>query len=234
MTTTTTPTTPTTTTPLKRPLTLTLAVALLALMALLAFASPFLPRGRTFGFGGQRQPPAGGWQRPDGQPGANDPGVPPGDGQRQLPADQNGQRGQQSGGGWSGNPGGGNNQGQTGQFQGPRNSSAMMMMRLAQPLQTGIGVVVGLLALIAALGLWRQKRWGMILTLIAAVISLLTAMVTFVVPLFGRAAFWLIFLTSATWQAVVGIVLAVLVTVLVLLPASRRGYVVEHKERRVM
>jgi hypothetical protein len=41
-------------------------------------------------------------------------------------------------------------------------------------------------------------------------------------------------ITSAQWIASLGMLLAVAVAVLVLLPASRKGYIIRPKERRVM
>ena len=100
-------------------------------------------------------------------------------------------------------------------------------------MRIGEGVVGGLIALIAALGLWQRKKWGLVLALVVAAASLLAAVATFATPFLGRSP-WLMFMTSSTWQAVAGAVLAVLAAVLVLLPASRKAYVVAPKERRVM
>ena len=77
-----------------------------------------------------------------------------------------------------------------------------------------LGLVVGACGLIAVVGLWKLKRWGLWLTIILSALALLTT-----VPglLFGP-----------TLGKVVSVVLAILfalVLVLVVLPASRKPFV---------
>jgi uncharacterized membrane protein (DUF2068 family) len=77
-----------------------------------------------------------------------------------------------------------------------------------------LGVVIGALGLVAALGLWRGKRWGIVATIILRVIDSLSA------------APGLVFAPTMSLRlaAVLGIALSIVVIVLVLLPASRRAY----------
>jgi hypothetical protein len=197
-----------------RPKVLLLAAVILVLIAALSFASPFLPRG---GFGGG--------QPPSGAPPAN--GQAPG-GTGQPPAGQNFTPGQN--GAPSGLPSGG----QTGTRGGmPGQSGAFGLMSFMQPVRIGEAVVGGLLALFAALGLWRLKMWGRNLALVVAVGSLLTAAATLISPMLGRGTPWLMLFTNSTWLAIVGLVLALGASTLSLLPAARRAYVVKPKERRV-
>jgi hypothetical protein len=244
---TTTPTTSTTSTPSattavaatvsKRPLTLTLGAALLLLAALLTFASPFLPRGRGF-VGANR--PAG--TRTAG-PGAD---TGPGGGAIQG-------QGQDQGGGAIQGPGGtgqangqdgfgqGNGQGGFGAARTGAGANATLF-RFLTPIRITEGVIGGLFTLLAAWGIWKRKKWGMVMALIAAGVMLLTGAVTVILPLLGRAATRAVgplfavttFITGAQWEAIVGIILAVAVAVLVLLPASQKGYIIPPKVRRVM
>lgn len=192
---------------IKRPFTLTLAAALLVLAALLAFGSPFLG-GPGGGFAAGR-PPAGAPAQGNQAPGQGQPPTASG----QAPADL------------------GANGGPRGPIGAPGGASVLMTLRL--PLRIAAGVVGGLAALLAALGLWRQKKWGMFVALIVTVASLLAAALTFLIPILGRLP-WLMWVTSSTWQATAGVVIAVAVAVLVLLPTSQKGYVVMPRERRVM
>jgi hypothetical protein len=192
---------------INRPFTLTLAAALLVLAALLAFGSPFLS-GPGGGFAAGR-PPAGAPAQGNQAPGQGQ--APSASGQPPAGLSANG-----GPGGPMGAPGG---------------ASVLMTLRL--PLRIAAGVVAGLAALLAALGLWRQKKWGMFMALIVAVASLLASAFTFLIPLLGRLP-WLMWVTGSTWQAIAGVVIAVAVAVLVLLPTSQKGYVVMPRERRVM
>ena len=119
-----------------------------------------------------------------------------------------------------------------------------------QPIRIGEGVIGGLFALIAAVGLVQRKRWGMMLALIAAAVAVLTTGVISLVPLLFRTAargaagagarvvnpfaIWLTFLTRPTWESAVLVVATVAVAVLVLLPVSRKAYIVKPKVRRVV
>jgi hypothetical protein len=86
---------------------------------------------------------------------------------------------------------------------------------------------------LAALGLWRQKKWGMFVGLVVAVVGLLAAVLTFLTPLLGRSP-WLMLVTGSTWQAIAGVIITIGVAVLVLLPTSQKGYVSLPRERQVM
>ena len=191
----------------KRPLTLTLAAALLVLAALLAFASPLLPGGPG-GFAGGQRPAGAGLQ----------PGQLPGQGQGQPPS-------------FSGQPPTlGTNGGPGGPTGAPGGS---MLMNLRLPLRVAAAALGGLGALMAALGLWRRKKWGMVIALVVAVGGLLAAALTFLAPVLGRSP-WLMLVTGAIWQAVALLILAVSAAVLVLLPTSQKGYVSLPRERHVM
>jgi len=77
-----------------------------------------------------------------------------------------------------------------------------------------LGVVIGALGLVAALGLWQGKRWGVVATIVLRVIDSLSA------------APGLVFAPTMALRlaAVLGIALSVVVIVLLLVPASRRAY----------
>lgn len=77
-----------------------------------------------------------------------------------------------------------------------------------------LGAVLGLLGIVAAIGLWLLRRWGMILTLAVTVVNLLST-----VPgvAFGPAA-WIKVL------AAVSVLVCIAIIVLVLLPEARRAY----------
>jgi hypothetical protein len=195
---------------IKRPLTLTLAAALLVLATLLAFAWPFLPGARG-GFAGQ--PPAGA-----SMPGGQVPGQ--GQATQGQPPSSSGQPPTFSANGGPGGPMGA-----------PGGISGLINLRL--PVRIAAGVVGGLAALLATLGLWRQKKWGMVIALLVAVGSLVATALTFLTALLGRSP-WLMLVTSSTWQAVAGGAIAIGVAVLVLLPTSQKGYAAVPRERQVM
>lgn len=77
-----------------------------------------------------------------------------------------------------------------------------------------VGLVLGIVALPAAFGLWRCQRWGMIATIVVSAINLL-----FSVPgiLFGPSALAII-------GAVIGVVLSAAAIVLVLMREARASY----------
>ena len=193
----------------KRPWPLKLAIGVLSLMALVSLVAPFISRGGGM-LTGQR-PPSG------GQPPLGDNAGAPGAGQA---------------GDVQGGPPSSGDLGQFANGQRPQLPN-QAGFNLLQPVRIAEGGLGGLLCLLAALGLWKRQKWGMFLALAVAVISLLAAAVTFLSPLLGRV-FWLRFLTNSTWQAIAGISGALLVAVLVLLPASRKTYVTMPRERRVM
>jgi hypothetical protein len=77
-----------------------------------------------------------------------------------------------------------------------------------------LGVVIGALGLVAALGLWQCMRWGVIATIVLRVVDSLSGApgVVFAPTMALRLA------------SVLGIALSIVVIVLLLLPASRRAY----------
>ena len=77
-----------------------------------------------------------------------------------------------------------------------------------------VTLIIGVLGLVSAWGLWQGKRWGMITTIVLRVLDIL-----------GSAP-GIIFAPTAALQvlSVVGIALSVVVIVLLLLPASRRVF----------
>ena len=225
----------------KRPLTLTLGAIVLLVAALFTFATPVLPRGRAFIGAGTGNRPAG--TRIAGQTGQGSGGAANGTGQ----GTGTGGGGAISGGagtGGSANGGAGGSAGGgggTGGFAG-RGGANSALFQLLTPIRITEGVLGGLFTLVAAWGIWKRQTWGRALALITAVATLLVAGLTFGVPLagrtLGRAAGSLFtyttFFTTGQWEAIVGIVLAIAMAVLVLLPASQKGYVIAPKERRVM
>jgi len=216
--------TPTTTKP-RRPRVLIAAAALMLLAAVLSLAAPFLPRGAV---------PPGGAMPPGGAPSANaqtagDPAQPPANGQ--APA---GGRGQQPANGQGFGPGGPGAPGGVLGFGGGQAGGTASAVNPVLLLRIGQALAGGLLALLAALGLWRLRIWGRNLALLAAAVCLIATVAGFVAPLVGRNAPWLMILGGSTWQAIAGFGLALAATILALLPAARRAYIVKPKERRVI
>jgi len=225
----------------KRPLTLTLGAAILLLAALLTFAFPFIPRGRGFFGAGNR--PAG--ARQAGQNGQGGLGQGQGNDQGGGGFTQgNGQGGGQGGGfAQGGGQGGGSAQGNgQGGFAAGRAGANVGLFRLMAPVRITLGVIGGLFTLLAAWGIWQRRKWGMVLALIAAAVMLLTGAFSVTLPLLGRtvtralgsAVLFTGFIAGAEWLSILGIILALAVAVLVLLPASQKGFISRPKERRVM
>ena len=78
-----------------------------------------------------------------------------------------------------------------------------------------IAILVGLIGLVAAYGLWQAKRWGMIVALIISVLNLLAAAASFATQ------------SSLPLAIIMGgvmLVISVLVIVLILLPSARQAY----------
>ncbi len=98
----------------------------------------------------------------------------------------------------------------------------LSLFGLITPFQPGPPLVIALYAfivggvggLIAVFGLWKLQRWGLLLTIIIASLSILVA-----VP-----GLWLAPSTSGKAVSVGIIVFNVLVLVLVALPATRKAY----------
>jgi hypothetical protein len=77
-----------------------------------------------------------------------------------------------------------------------------------------LGVVLGIVGLVAAFGLWQGRRWALVVAVIVLLLSILSA------------APGLVFAPSAElWiSAVVGIAASLLDLILLLLPVSRRSF----------
>lgn len=76
------------------------------------------------------------------------------------------------------------------------------------------GVVLGVFGLVAVAGLWTLKRWSTVLTIVVAVLNILSA-----APSFAFAP-----TPELLVSAIVTVVGFALIIVLVVLPASRRAY----------
>ena len=76
------------------------------------------------------------------------------------------------------------------------------------------GIVLGIVGLVAAVGLWMLRRWGIWLTIVISVLNLLSA------------APGILFAPNAALQAAaaVGVAVPALIIVLVVLPTSRRAF----------
>jgi hypothetical protein len=77
-----------------------------------------------------------------------------------------------------------------------------------------IAILLGLIGLVAVYGLWKAKRWGMIVALIVSLLNVLAAAPSFVVQ-------------PSPPVVVIGSVMlaiSVLIIVLILLPSARRAY----------
>lgn len=102
----------------------------------------------------------------------------------------------------------------------------MSLASLATPVLPGVevvpagvvygGIVLGILGLVAAAGLWMLKRWSVWLTIGLSVLNLLSA------------APGIAFAPSAALRAAaaIGVVVPALIIVLVVLPTSRRAFAV--------
>jgi len=93
---------------------------------------------------------------------------------------------------------------------------------LATPLLAGppvavkvLSVVMGLLGLLAAYGLWNKKRWGMVVAILVSALNALSG----VPGLFVQPNL------PATIAAGVGIAISLLIIVLTVLPPARAAYV---------
>ncbi len=75
------------------------------------------------------------------------------------------------------------------------------------------GIVLGIVGLVATVGLWMLKKWGLWLTIVVSVLNLLSA------------APGVAFAPNAALQAAatVGVVIPALILVLVVLPTSRQA-----------
>lgn len=89
------------------------------------------------------------------------------------------------------------------------------LFRLIRPVTLGLDIVLLVLSVVAAIGLFRSKRWGAILAIVLAVLLILMA-----IPGLLR-----IFSAMVLIENLVRIILAVAVIVLLLLPTARKSYV---------
>lgn len=77
-----------------------------------------------------------------------------------------------------------------------------------------LGVILGIIGIAAAVGLWMLRKWGMILTIVVSALNLLSAAPGIA---FGPSV-------GIKILAAIGTLVPVLIIVLVLLPESRRAY----------
>jgi uncharacterized membrane protein (DUF2068 family) len=82
---------------------------------------------------------------------------------------------------------------------------------------TGVNIGALVLGLLAAIGLWKQKKWAAILAIILAALLLLTSLT-------GFASMLRFFSPLVFGEGLIKILLALAVIVLLLLPASRKAY----------
>ena len=94
--------------------------------------------------------------------------------------------------------------------------SLSLLLFRPPPLVTYVAIVLGISGLVAAFGLWKLKRWGMILAIIFSVLQVLSGAAGIV-----TAPDVLKVPTALT------MVLSIVVIVLVVLPSARRAYAAE-------
>ncbi len=88
------------------------------------------------------------------------------------------------------------------------------IFRLIRPVTIGLDIVLLALSVVAAFGLFKGKRWGVILAIVLAVFLILTT-----IPGLLR-----IFSAMVLIENLVRILLAVVVIVLLLLPSARKSF----------
>jgi len=193
----------------KRPVTLIIATIVLIVLVLfssgLTLASNFGLLGSTFGadgLAGRRFMPGSGSGNLPGD-GFNNlqPGTRPDFGNGQ-PLDNSGSNGGTS----QTNPNYQNFQGRTGGIN--------TLSRIIRIATIGLYSAVLILGLLAAFGLWKQKKWAAILAIILSALILLLS-----IPDLLRIFSWLIL-----GETFLKVLLSLAVIILLLLPASRRAY----------
>jgi hypothetical protein len=109
-----------------------------------------------------------------------------------------------------------NNQGTTPNFTPNRQfgTGFSTVFRLLRPISLVLDILLLIISVVAAIGLFKTKRWGAILAIIASVLMILLT-----IPGMIR-----IFTPLVLIENLARILLAVAVIILVLLPASRRAY----------
>jgi len=117
---------------------------------------------------------------------------------------------------FNGFPNNQNNQGTTPNFSPNRQfgSGISRLFRLIRPITLGFDITMLILSVVAAIGLFKSKRWGAIMAIVLAVLLIL-----FAIPGMLR-----IFSAVVLIENVVRILLAIAVIVLLLLPVSRKSY----------
>jgi lysylphosphatidylglycerol synthetase-like protein (DUF2156 family) len=98
-------------------------------------------------------------------------------------------------------------------FQG-RTGGTSGLFRIISFASTGLNIVALVLGLLAAFGLWKQKKWGAVLAIIVAVLILLTSFS-------GLLRFFSLLIFG---EALLKVLLALAVIILLLLPAARKAY----------
>ncbi len=113
-----------------------------------------------------------------------------------------------------------NNQGTTPNFTPNQQigTGLARLIRLIRPVTIGLDIVLFVLSVVAAIGLFKSKRWGAILGIVLAVLVILLS-----IPGMLR-----IFSAVVLIENLVRILLAVAVIVLLLLPTARKSYVPAH------
>jgi hypothetical protein len=96
------------------------------------------------------------------------------------------------------------------------------LFRLIRPLTIGLDIGLLILAVIAAFGLFKSKRWAAILSIVLSVLLILSA-----IPGFIR-----IFSALTLIENLARILLAVGVIVLLLLPIARKSYLPAHDDEQ--
>jgi hypothetical protein len=94
------------------------------------------------------------------------------------------------------------------------------VLRLLQPVMTGLDIVLLILSIVAVVGLLKNMRWGAILGIVLSVLVILLA-----IPGFIR-----LFSAVVLIENLVRILLAVAVIVLLLLPIARKSYLPAREE----
>jgi len=89
------------------------------------------------------------------------------------------------------------------------------LFSLIRPVLTGLNVILVVLGVVAAIGLFKIKRWGATLAIVLAVLLFLLA-----IPGLFR-----IFSVAILAESLVRMLLAIVVSVLLLLPSARKAFV---------
>jgi magnesium-transporting ATPase (P-type) len=108
-------------------------------------------------------------------------------------------------------------------FNRPAVTGFARIFQILRPITLALDIILFVLAVVAAIGLFKSKRWG---TIMAIVISVLLILLT--VPSMIR-----IFSTVTLAENLVRILLAVAVIVLLLLPSARKSYVTPEVDEQV-